>query len=314
MLLKNIKMKNICLSAILGIALFSSCSKEVEDIQYTPNVKIQFAQGGDSSIVTVPKGTAEFPVKIDVSASGPIVRMFEIYNADAKTGNRGSLIAGTQEAFSSPKNSHTASFNVTGLTENRCIKIVVTDTLERVYEKNLFIRITPSVVFSNSVKIETVENYYGPYFATWLSGRVYMRNTQYASEIDWSLGDVVIPSVGTSPVAALVNPSLRGSNNLLTAPGLQNTKYSLTAMTVAEYSAITNVNAAAITALADPTQDIVQVLAGKIYLFKAANGKKGLIHVSAVTAKTGTIENVSGEWKPATAYSELTLSSKTMLP
>jgi hypothetical protein len=315
MFLKNMTMtKNICLTAILGIALFASCSKEVEDVQYTPNVKIQFAGGGDSSIVIVPKGTMEHPVKIDVAGQGPVIRLFEIYNADPKTGNRGSLIAGTLEEFDNPKESHSVTLNVGNLTENRCIKVVVTDNSELVYEKNLLIKITPSVVFSSALKMETVENYYGPYFATWLSGRIYMRNTQYVNQIDFSLGDVVIPAVGTTPVAALVNPALRKENNLLTVAGLQSTKYELTAMTVAEYNAINNVNAAPITSLADPTQDVVQLQAGKVYLFKTANGKKGLINVTAVTPKTGAYEQANGEWKQGLPFFEVALTAKTAMP
>ena len=174
-------------------------------------------------------------------------------------------------------------------------------------------KITPAVVFSTALKMETVENYYGPYFATWLSGRVYMRNTQYANQIDFSLGDVVIPAVGTTPVSALVNPAMRGANNLLTAAGLQNTKYALTALTAGEYNAINNVNATTITSLADPTEDVVQLQPGKIYLFKTANGKKGLINVTAVAAKNGTVEHANGEWK-STAYSEVSLSTKTAMP
>lgn len=306
--------KNIGLTAILGIALFASCSKEVEDIQYTPNVKIQFAEGGDNNIITVPKGTMSYPVKIDVSASGPIVRLFEIYDADTRTGNRGALIDGTTQAFTNPENSYSTTFTVQGLTANKCIKIVVTDTLERVYEKNILIKVTSSVVFSETVKMETVENYYGPYFASWLSGRVYMRNTPHLSEIDFSLGDVVIPSVGATTVPALVNPALRQQFNLLTAAGLQNTKFALTALTPAQYNAVTNVDATPITSLADPTEDAVQIQAGKVYVFKTTNGKKGLINVTTVTAKTGTIENPNGQWVQGVSYSEVSLNTKTIVP
>ena len=51
--------KNISLIAILGIALFASCSKEVEDVNYTPDVKIQFAESGESNIV-IAKWEGEF--------------------------------------------------------------------------------------------------------------------------------------------------------------------------------------------------------------------------------------------------------------
>jgi hypothetical protein len=306
--------KNILITAILGIALFASCSKEVDEIQYTPKVKIQFAEGGDSSIVKVAKGVMTYPVKIDVSGTGSVIRLFEIFTADSKTGARGALISGTTQSFPVAKNNYSTTYTVPALTDNQCIKVVVTDTLNQVYEKNILIKITPSVTFSDALKMETVENYYGPYFATWLSGRVYMRNTPYTKEIDFSLGDVVIPSGSTQPVSALVNPALRKDFNLLTAAGLQSAKYALTTLTAAQYAAITKVDAAPITALADPTLDAVALQAGKIFLFKTANGKKGLINVTALTAKTGTIEKVNGEWAPATSYSEVSFNTKTVLP
>lgn len=302
--------KNISLIAILCIALFASCSKEIEDINYTPDVKIQFSEGGESNIVTAPKGTTTYPIKVDVTASGSVIRLFEIYSADATTGGRGALIS--SQAFTTPKNSHSATYTIPSLTDNQAVKVVVTDTLERTYEKNILIKFIPAVSFSDEVKMETVENYYGPYFASWLSGRVYMRNTPYVQQIDFSLGDVLL-SGGTTKVAALVNPALRKDYNLLTATGLSATKYALTTLTAANYKAITKVNAAPITGLADPTLDAVAVQTGKVYVFKTANGKKGLINVTAVTSKTGTIENVNGKWEPTTYY-EVTLTTKTVLP
>ncbi|HEY0670278.1 MAG TPA: hypothetical protein VGD22_19000 [Sphingobacteriaceae bacterium] len=302
--------KNISLIAILGIALFASCSKEVEEINYTPDVKIQFSEGGESNIVTASKGATTYPVKVDVTASGPVIRLFEIYSADATTGNRGALIS--SQAFTTPKNSHSATYTIPSLTTNQAVKVVVTDTLERTYERNILIKITPSVSFSEEVKMETVENYYGPYFASWLTGRVYMRNTTYTQEIDFSLGDVVL-SGGTTKVAALVNPALRKDYKLLTVSTLKNTKYALTTLTAANYNAITKVDAAPITGLADPSLDAVAIQAGKVYLYKTADGEKGLIYVRLISAKTGKVEGVDGQWSD-TPYSEVTLSAKTVLP
>ena len=306
--------KNICIAAILGIALFASCSKEVNEIQFTPNVNIKFAEGGDSSIVKVAKGVMNYTVKVDVSATGSVIRSFEIYTADIKTGVRGTLISGTTQTFAPAKNSYSATYTVPSLTDNKGIKIVVTDTLSRVYEKNVLVKITPSVTFSDALKLETVENLYGPYFATWLSGRAYMRNTTYTREIDLSLGDVAIPAGSATKSPALVNPALRSQNNLLTPAGLQNTKFALTALKPSDFTAITQVDAKPITDLADPTLDVVALQAGKVYLFKTANGKKGLINVTVLASKTGTIENVSGKWEPNITYSEVTLSTKTVLP
>ncbi|MEJ7779035.1 MAG: hypothetical protein WKF68_05550 [Daejeonella sp.] len=305
--------KNICITAILGIALFASCSKEVDEIQFTPSVNIQFAEGGDSSIVKVAKGVMDYTVKVDVSATGSVIRSFEIYTADIKTGVRGTLISGTTQTFPSAKNSYSTTYTVSSLTDNKGIKIVVTDTLSRVYEKNILIKITPSVTLSDVLKLETVENLYGPYFATWLSGRAYMRTTTYTKEIDISLGDVAIPAGSATKSPALVNPALRSQYNLLTPAGLQNTKFALTALKPADYAAINKVNAKPITDLADPTLDVVALQTGNVYLFKTENGKKGLISVTTVASKAGTIENVSGKWEPTTYY-EVTLSTKTVSP
>lgn len=306
--------KNICLTAILGIALFASCSKEVGEVQYTPEVKINFAEGGESNIVTVQKGITEYAVKIEVSGNGSVLRKFEIYEADAKTGNKGAIIDGATQSFATPAKNYSTTYVIPALTENKCIKIMVTDTLERVYEKNLLVKITPAVLFSDAIRMETIESYYGPYYATWLAGRVYMRNTAHAGEIDFSLGDVVIPAGGTAKVPALVNPALRKDHNLLTAAGLQNSKFALTTLTQAEYTKITRVNAAGILSLTDPTLDLIALQAGKVYLFKTANGKKGLISISTLTQKTGTIENVNGQWEPGTAYTEVALTTKTVMP
>ncbi|MCH5598982.1 hypothetical protein [Niabella ginsengisoli] len=225
------------------------------------------------------------------------------------------MITETARSFDDGQANYSATYTIPDLSENRCIKVVVTDTLGRVYEKNLVVKITPSVVFSTVAKIETVENFYGPYYATWLSGRVYMRkHTDYKNEIDFSLGDVVIASEGATVLPALINPAQRSANGLLTIEGLQSATFDSTTLSAAEYNGISQVNAGAIASLPDPTQNVIPIRSGKVYLFKTANGKKGLIHISALTQKSGTIENTNGEWVAQTNYYEATLSSKTVLP
>ena len=211
----------------------------------------------------------EYTAKINVQASGPVISIFEIYSADAKTGNKDTLISGTGQSFGNPESSYSSTFTVPQLSENRCIKVVVTDTLGRVYEKNLLVKITPTVHFATSSKMETVENYYGPYYASWLYGRVYMRKqTEYSKEVDFSLGDVVIASEGTSAVPALVSPAQGGNYSLLTMAGVQDAKFDSTTLTAAQYNAISQINDAAITSLADPTLDAVRIKIGRVYLFK----------------------------------------------
>ncbi len=192
--------------------------------------------------------------------------------------------------------------------------MLVTDAEGSEFEKNLVIDITPEVLFSEPLIMETVENYYGPYYATWLNGRVYMRGdgAEYKNEIDFSLGEVAI--VGTDTVPALVNPAQRSSYNLLDIGGLQQTKFELTTLTAAQYDSITQVDASPILSLADPVNDAVEIEKGNVYLFKTANGKKGLIHISALATKTGTIESPTGEWIPNTRYHQVTLTTKVVVP
>lgn len=307
--------KNIYLIPVLGIILLlSSCGKKMEEVNFNPEITILFQEVGDSNIVQVGKGVMDYTAKINVQSTGSTISVFEIYSADAKTGNKDTLISGTEQTFSNPENYYSTTYTISQLSENRCIKVVVTDTLGRVYEKNLLVKITPSVHFSNSNKIETVENYYGPYYATWLYGRVYMRkNSEYSKEVDFSLGNIRITSEGDKLVPALVSPAQRTTYGLLTMEGLQETKFALTELTANQYNAISQVNETAITTLADPTLNAIEIQNGKVYLFKTANGKKGLIHVSALSQKSGTIENLNGQWVEQTVYHEATISTKTVL-
>lgn len=305
--------KNIYL-VMVGLAglLIASCAKEVGIVKYTPDVKIQFEAGGDSNIVSVDKGKAEYTLKIDVQSSGSVISLFEIYNANPTTGNRDTLI--TSLPFDHAKDDYSTTYTVKNLIENRCLKVVVTDTLGQEYEKNVILQITPAVLFSATQSMETVENYYGPYYATWLSGRVYMRrDSEYKQDIDFSLGDVVISSEGNTPVPALVNPVKRGDYHLLTMDGLQNTQFELTSLTGADYNNITQVNATPITSLPDPTLDAVKIESGKVYLFKTASGKKGLVHILSLSRKNGMIEIANNEWADSTYY-EAAITTKTVVP
>lgn len=311
------KMRNniFLLLTFAVLLLIGSCKKSIEEVDYAPEVTILFQGVGDSNIVHQDKGASEYTAKIDVRSEGTGISNFEIYTADTRTGARGALIDGTSRFFESAVGSYSTSYTVPDLVDNRCIKVVVTDTVGRVYEKNLFVRITPSVLFSQSVRIETVENYYGPYFAGWLSGRVYMRkDEQYKAEVDFSLGDVVLASEGPDPVPALVSPAGRSGYGLLTMPGLQEARFDSTTLTRDEYDAITRVDAQSIRSLADPQSDAVMLKKNRVYVFKTANGKKGLIYVSSLDPKTGTIEQTGGNWVPDTRYYEAAVTTKTIIP
>lgn len=309
------KIIGIVMSLIVALT-FNSCDDNTFELDYTSPLTITFTGVDNSNIVTVDKGVLSYNAKIEVKAPVTGIKYFELYYADPKTGAKGTVIENTSKAFDDGQGngvpSYSYDYTVSNLTATRCIKAVVTDGQGNSFEKNLVVKITPAVLFIPSLKMETVEVYYGPYFASWLGGRVYMRRSgeSYKSEIDFSLGDVIIASEGAAAVPALVNPAERANLNLLSINGLQQVKYELTALTKAQYDAITEVDASAVNGLADPAQNAVKLVKGKVYLFKTASGKKGLIFVNDLAAKTGTVETMTGEWVKNTAYSLVTITAK----
>ena len=74
------------------------------------------------------------------------------------------------------------------------IEVVIEDEGLISYSKKLMIEITQKVFTSELVTIETSEAYFGPYYASWNNGRVYLRSTgaPYKDEIDFSLGNIAI--------------------------------------------------------------------------------------------------------------------------
>ena len=118
---------------------------------------------------------------------------------------------------------------------------------------------------------------------------------KYTNEVDFSLGDIILPS-GSEAVPALVSPAKRSDYGLMTITGLQHTLFAATP----------------IENLADPTSEVLAIQADKVYLFKTANGKKGLICIQKITAKTGTIEVSPDNWVGNTKYSWVQLLTKTV--
>jgi hypothetical protein len=311
------KITESTLSLIIAL-MFSSCENSTFNLDYKAPLTIEYTGVDNNNIVTLDKGVTSYTAKIEVKASSTEIKYFEIYNADPKSGNKGTLIAGTSMSFDNGDGKGVPSYSVqyvmNNIVQNQCIKAIATDKDGNTYEHNLLVSITPVVLFSNAVKIETQEDYYGCYFASWLDGRVYMRSSgePYKNEIDFSLGDVVIQSEGTAAVPALVNPAERQNMGLLSINGLTSTKFELTTLTKAQYDAVTQVNDAPITSLADPAKDAVKLVTGKVYSFKSSTGKKGLIYISSISTKTGTIQNTAGEWIKNTSYSQVSLTAKTV--
>ncbi len=307
--------RNLLVLPVLMLACFA-CEDDTFENDYVSPVTIGF-QNLETNMVTLGKGVLTYTVSITATATNRGITGFDIYSVNSKTGDKGAIIPGTTESFDPAVGSYSMNYEFTGLTEDKCIKVVVTDFDGKTYERNLLVKVTPSVLFSDAapirtINIETADDYYGSYYATWLGGRVYLQSNgaQYAAEVDLSLGQV---DIGGTIVSALVSPAKRAEFGLPTMSGLQDTKYALTTLTAAQYNAITAVDPTTIASLADPTEDKVQVASGKVYLFKTANGKKGLMHVSGLAAKTGTIQNANGDWV-STSYSRLAISTKTLIP
>lgn len=294
------------------LVTYASCTKETVDIYFKPAVTINFTNVGDSGIVVLDKGATSYNAKISINTQGTAINYFEIFQADTRTGARGNAIENTVSYFENGVPTYTTEFSIGNLSENRAIKVVVSDTTGSSYEKNLVLKITPAVWFSDVVKMETADNYYGSYFANWLSGRVYMRrHEQYKQEIDFSLGGV---ASGTDTIASLVSPAARQSLNLITMTGLQATKFEVTTLTEAQFNAISRVDASPITALNDPDKDTIPLANNKVFLYKTANGKKGLILVKGLARKSGTIEIEPNKWVPNSTYYQADISVKTVAP
>jgi hypothetical protein len=198
------------------------------------------------------------------------------------------------------------------LTENRCIRVSTSNVDGVQVEKNLVVKITPAVLFSEALIIETADDYYGSYYAGWLGGRVYLRSngTAYASEIDFSLG-MVDDGSGTVK-SCLVSPAKRSDYHLPAFAGLQDAKFEETTLTVAQYNSIVRTDNSLIAQLPDPTLSLLPVANQKVYLFKTANGKKGLIAITNLVNRRGTIQNENGEWIKDYAYARINLSTKVI--
>ena len=309
---------NSIIALILSISLFGlfGCADKYE-VDYEAPVKIEFAGVDQNNRVSLEKGVAEYTATVKVQGE---IMSFEIYQADSKTGMQGSLIEETAQSFADGTPNYETTYQFTSLKENACITVVVLGADGHTYQRNLLVEITPSVLFSDpdygkdGEIVETASAYYGCYYATWLLGRTYIAADamKYTNEVDFSLGDVILSS-GSEAVPAFVSPAKRSEYGLMTISGLQHTLFAETSLSQAEFNAISQVDATPIESLADPTSEVLAIQANKVYLFKTANGKKGLICIQKITAKTGTIEVSPDNWVENTKYSWVQLLTKTVV-
>ncbi len=295
----------LCLAAVIAWG----CADEFE-LDYKAPVAISFEGVDDSNIVTLDYDETSYTAKIRVSGTTEL-SLLELYASDPKTGALiGSPLEEPLREFPE-KTSFSYDYTIPSILENTGLLVQVTDVDGGVFQRRLLVKITPSVIFSDAVKMETAEAYYGIYFASWYSGRTYMRNNgvKYAKEIDFSLGEVAAgEGLPTSPM--FVSPAQRGEYGLMNIDGVQDTQFALTNLTVAEFDAITRRDLTTIQGVADPTLSAVLLQNNKVYVFKTAAGRKGLIKVTGLVDKVGTIEVTPDNWVENTPYRLLTVTTK----
>ncbi|MPM65925.1 hypothetical protein SDC9_112829 [bioreactor metagenome] len=283
-----------------------------------------------------------YKAKISLTSTNNI-RTFRIFEIDPKTGVRGKQIVkdtailfvrndtiiklpndtviktindtivqfGIDTVFNPTVKSYSTQFIVTKLTANKGIEIVVEDEDLMTYSKKLIVKISPKVVTSNVVTIETAEVYKGPYYASWLGGRAYFRHNgaTYSNEIDFTLGNIAI--TGTDTVPAFISGDLRQEKGLLYLPNLRSCKFGLTTMNKLAFDAISNIDASVIKNLPAPTLSAIKIESAKVYVYEN-DTEKGLIFIGSIAAKTATLEQPNGTWvKRNNNYHELKIITKT---
>lgn len=265
----------------LSVFLFSltACENEA-NVDYTPTVLFNFESG--TNLVTTPKGATEYIVKGKITSTAGLTS-FSISTADANSGTAGSVIESTVQSFDEPKNSYDFSYTITGLTENKAIKISVTDAEGEDFQKNFVVEITPAVIFSEhgNKQLESVDKLYGVFYAEWLYGRIYKSREagKYAAEVN-------IGMENKNGKAILVSPD----KHSLTFNGARATKFGTTNMNVDEFNAISRVDDTSLKNLA-PTAESIEIENGKVYAYQTQDGQKGVIYIQNLTGNAGNADD-----------------------
>ena len=302
-------MKNVIkflMMSLLFVAI-ASCD-DANKIDYASPVNISFEGVDDSNMVKVEKGVTSYKAVITITATSKI-RTLSLYEANAVTGAKGNKI-GTDTLFNPLLDTYIFEYNIVNLNMNKAIMVVIEDAELMTFSKKLLVKISSSVITSDLVTIETSEAYYGPYYASWNSGRVYMRSTgaPYKNEIDFSLGNIAI--TGTDTVPAFISPDKREELGLPFLSNLRGCKFELTTLNRANFDAIPANDATVIQVLATPTQTVIKAEIGKVYLYENET-EKGLIYVGVLQAKKGTLQQKDDSWLKNQTYHQLKIFTKT---
>ena len=151
------KAKHLFYTLFIFLFSLTSCENEA-NIDYVPTVLFNFE--GGTNLVTTPKGIKEYTVKGSITSTAGLTS-FVISTANAETGAAISVIESTRQTFDEPKSNYDFSYTITNLSENKAIKISVTDAEGEDFQKNFVVEITPAVIFSehSDKKLESVGEY-----------------------------------------------------------------------------------------------------------------------------------------------------------
>lgn len=262
----------------LSIFLFSltSCENEA-NIDYTPTVLFNFESG--DNLVTASKGVMEYTVRGTITSTAGLTS-FSISTASAETGAAVSVVESTRAVFDEPKNSYEFSYTITNLTENKAIKINVSDAEGEDFQKNFVVQITPAVIFSEhgNKQLESVDKYWGVFYAEWLYGRIYKSRDadKYAAEVN-------IGMENKNGKAILISPN----KHSLAFTGARSTKFGSTNMTLEEFNAISRVDDTPLRNVS-PTAESVEIESGKVYTYQTQDGQKGVIYIQNLTGNANS--------------------------
>lgn len=302
-------MKAITLFLFSALLFLVGCDDVTTTVPLFSPVEISFEGVDNTNLVQVAQGDTAFTAKIKVTSTKNI-HSFSIYEFNIKTGVIGSQI-GTKVIFTPSIATYSSEYIMNNLTDSKAIQIVIEDSSLVSYSQKLVVKITPTVLVSDLKIIETAEATVGPYYASWLNGRTYIRSngSKFSNEIDFSLGDIAIV-VDTVP--AFISPDQRQAKGLLFIANLRPCTFALTTLTKTAFDAISLTKSTAIDTLQSPTLSAIKAENGKVYKYENATDK-GLIYVLAVTAKTGILQQADGSWAQKSKYNQLTIQTKTVL-
>ena len=255
------KAKHLFYTLFIFLFSLTSCENEA-NIDYVPTVLFNFE--GGTNLVTTPKGIKEYTVKGSITSTAGLTS-FVISTANAETGAAISVIESTRQTFDEPKSNYDFSYTITNLSENKAIKISVTDAEGEHSDK----------------KLESVDKYWGVFYAEWLYGRIYKSREagQYAAEVN-------IGMENKNGKAVLISPA----KHSLTFNGARNTKFGVTNMTLEQFNAISRIDDTPLKNLS-PTTESIEIENGKVYAYQTQDGQKGVVYIQNLTGNAGSSDD-----------------------